>query len=181
MAGNQNSGRPRKLREQKMLENTYRADRDKPTFNGEVISKLPQAVEVPLSDKAFSYYKGVGNRLIAMGVLNDSDLPELELMAYEFGTFWEHEEKRIKLESQIEALGDDIDIAVQNMESKETIRELKDKYKRKHEELRHSMRQRNLSLNKATSMSSKFGMNPIDRQKLAVSAPDVELDPFADL
>ena len=180
MAGNQNSGRNRKLREQKMLEGTYQPCRDKPTFNGELVKTLPDA-SAPMSNKAFDYYNGIGSRLIALGVLNDTDLQELELMAYEFGTFWEHEEKRIKLENQINVLGDDIDLAVQNMESKDTIRELKDKYKRKQEELKHSTKQRNLSLNKATAMSSKFGMNPIDRQKLAAKPPEVEIDPFAEI
>ena len=180
MAGNQNSGRNKKLREQKMLEGTYRVDRDKPTFNGELVKSLPEA-SAPMSDKAFSYYSSIGSRLIALGVLNDSDLQELEIMSYEFGKFWKCEEDMIRLENEIQTLGKDIDIAVDEMESRETIREIKDKYKRKQEELKHTTKQRNLSLNKATAMSSKFGMNPIDRQKLAAKPPEVEIDPFAEI
>lgn len=171
-------GRPRKLREQKLLSGTLQPCRDKPTVNGELISELPQS-SVPMSDIAFEYYNGIGLQLINLGVLNQTDLTDLELLAYEYGTFWLHENKQQRLEKELENINKEIDIAF-NKGDDSGGRNLMAKHKRIFDEYKVSIRQRNTSLEKASKMSARFGLNPVDRQKLSIAPPQVEKDPFAD-
>jgi phage terminase small subunit len=171
-------GRPAKTREQKLLSKTFRLDRDKPTIQGSIITELPSS-PVPLSEIAYQYYSGVGRQLINIGILNETDLTDLETFAYSYGEFWrlDSEQKVIDQERR------ELDILVKEARDnrdKEEYRILSDDYARKTRDSKQCAQQKREFLNTALKLSARLGLNPIDRQKLSIAPPTEEIDPFAE-
>lgn len=177
--------RLRTTNEQKMLKGTFKPYLARETaHSGEPIKVLPDPV-LPMSDAAAMYYNSIGQSCINMGILEPADLDELELCCYEFGTYWEYEDERKKLKQEIRKAKKEFkELENQELESKEPnlyllrykqslINDLLKSYKM-------ALSQRNTSFTSAVKMSAKFGLNPVDRQKLSAKPMEVESDPFAD-
>ena len=171
-------GRPLKTREQKLLSKTFRVDRDKPTVQGSVIVELPSS-PVPLSEIAFQYYSGVGKQLVNLGILNETDLTDLETFAYSYGEFWRLDAEQKAVDQERKELDVSVKEARDNRD-KDEYRLLAEDYARKTRDSKQISQQKREFLNTALKLSARFGLNPIDRQKLSIAPPTEEIDPFAE-
>jgi len=172
-------GRPRKTREQKLTDGTFQPCRDRPTVQGEVIESLPDP-PVPMTNIAYQYYKGIGNQLISLGILNTTDLTDLETYANQYGEYWRLDDKYKVLEKELKELDERVKDALRELD-KSSYRMLNEDYRRKFADYKEANKQKRECLNTALKMSSRFGLNPIDRQKLSIAPPTDELDPFAEI
>mgnify|MGYP000176867838 CR=1 FL=1 len=172
--------------EQKMLKGTFKPYLARETaHSGEPLKELPDPV-LPMNDAAASYYNSIGQSCINMGILEPADLDELELCAYEFGTYWEYEDERKRLKLELKKAKEDFkELEKEQIESgnpdlyllrfkQSLISDMLKSYK-------IALSQRNTSFTSAVKMSAKFGLNPTDRQKLPSKPPEVEIDPFAEI
>lgn len=172
--------------EQKILNGTFKPYLSRNTaHSGEPLKVLPDPI-LPMSDAAAMYYNSIGQNCINMGILEPADLEELELCCYEFGTYWEYEDERKKLKQEISKANrefkkledEELDSGSPNLYllryKQSLINDLLKSYKM-------ALSQRNTSFTSAVKMSAKFGINPVDRQKLSASPMEVESDPLSEL
>jgi len=178
-------GRLPTTNEDKIHKGTFRPYLSRETpHSGDPLSELPDPT-LPMTDAAVLYYQSIGQSCINMQTLEPADLAELELCAYEFGVYWEYEDERIKVKRDIKASMKEL----AEFEEKELATGMPDMYllrykqsivNEKNKQYKIILAQRNASFTSAVKMSTKFGVNPVDRQRLNVKPKRIENDPFAD-
>ena len=171
--------------EQKILKGTFKPYLARSTaHSGNPLKELPEPI-LPMSDAAAMYYQSIGQGCINMGILEPADLDELELCCYEFGVYWEFEDERKKIKKEINKAKKEF----KELESQELENGKPDLYLLRYKQslindltksYKIALSQRNTSFTSAVKMSAKFGLNPVDRQKLSVTPPQIENDPFAE-
>jgi P27 family predicted phage terminase small subunit len=150
------AGRPRKPKELKKLEGTYRKDRDKPME----VARFTKLINAGNPPESFDQYERaefefMTNALIRINVLEDVDINLVIMYCLEMGRYMR--------------LNDDIKVNGINYYTEKGYPMLRPEFK-----------VLNASYHNAMIAATKLGISPVDRQKLLIQNKEKpEVDPVA--
>lgn len=173
-------GRHRTPVSDKIRNGTYRPDRDRNVPKGQELILLPSDTNTPLNDIGMSYFTRIGSFAISMGILESQDLDALEDLAYNWQERWQieskikqEEDREIELIKKLES--DDVQLdKVYYHQCSNLLNHTQKKISTLHR------RSKSIYDNIQKGMS-RFGLNPIDRQKLEIDKLVIESDPLDEM